>query len=238
MKHLRSVLLAALLPAAVATLPQAETLVIEAGRDTTLIEDPAGQRANGAGPAIFSGRTSQERNSVRRALLWFDVAAVLPEDAVIQDVTLVLTTDSGNPSVATLRLHRVLADWGEGGSSASGGSGAPAQPGDATWLHSFYDNQLWARPGGLFMGHESASLLVPGSGVYSWSGAPGLVRDVRLWLTAPQRNFGWVLMGDETARQTAKRFASRDASDPAVRPVLVITFSRRSEIRDSRSPTR
>ena len=77
-----------------------------------------------------------------------------------------------------------------------------------------------------------------GPGVYSWSSAPGLVRDVRLWLTAPQRNFGWVLMGDETARQTAKRFASRDASDPAVRPVLEITFSRRSEIRDSRSPTR
>ena len=238
MNHLRItplLLMATLLVAYPATLPRAEMTVIEAGRDATLIEDPDGSLANGSGPVFFAGRTSQEQNSVRRALLWFDVAASLPADAVIEDVQLVLTTVSGNATVATLRLHRVLADWGEGASSASGGGGADAQPGDATWLHAFHDNQFWARSGGTFVGHESAARPVAAPAVYIWKDAPGLSRDVRLWLAAPQRNFGWALMGDETTRQTAKRFASREHPDASVRPVLEVTYSRRKDLTGNRS---
>ena len=55
----------------------AETVRIEAGRDATLIEHPDGARANGSGPFFFVGRTSQGQNSVRRTLIWFDVAAAL-----------------------------------------------------------------------------------------------------------------------------------------------------------------
>lgn len=238
MNHLRVtplVLIATLLGAYPATLPRAEMTVIEAGRDATLIEHPDGSLANGSGPVFFAGRTSQEQNSVRRALLWFDVAAALPPDAVIEDVKLVLTTVSGNAQVATLRLHRVLADWGEGASSASGGGGAAAQPGDATWLHTFYDNRFWARSGGAFVGHESAARPVAAPGAHIWEDAPGLVRDVRLWLAAPQRNFGWALMGDETTRQTAKRFASREHSDASLRPILQVTYSRRKSLTNNHS---
>jgi hypothetical protein len=44
----------------------------------------------------------------------------------------------GNRNVA---LHKVLADWGEAGSSGSG-DGADSQTGDATWLHKFFSNQF------------------------------------------------------------------------------------------------
>jgi len=231
-------LLLTLLLAPTATTSRAEMMVIEAGRDTTLIEDPDGVLANGSGPVFFAGRTSQTQNSVRRALLWFDVAAALPSDARIEDVQLILTTISGNEQVANLRVHRVLADWGEGSSSATGGGGAPSAPGDATWLHTFYGDRFWARSGGTFVGHESAARPVAGPAVYIWENAPGLVHDVRLWLAAPRRNFGWILIGDETARQTSKRFASRQNSDPSLRPALEITYSRRRDLTGNRSLSR
>jgi hypothetical protein len=51
-----------------------------------------------------------------------------------------------------------------------------------------------------------------------------LVQDVRLWWSAPERNFGWILIGDETTPQTAKSFASRESPEPALRPVLEVTY--------------
>ena len=51
-----------------------------------------------------------------------------------------------------------------------------------------------------------------------------MVQDVRLWNSAPQRNFGWILIGDETAPQTAKSFASREFPDPTLRPVLEVNY--------------
>jgi hypothetical protein len=51
-----------LLAAAVAA---AETILVDAGRDTTLIEESDGALANGAGPVFFVGRTNQRETSVR-----------------------------------------------------------------------------------------------------------------------------------------------------------------------------
>jgi hypothetical protein len=45
----------------------------------------------------------------------------------------------------------------------------------------------------------------------------------------PQRNFGWILIGDEYVRQTAKSFASREASNPGLRPVLAVSYRMRGE---------
>ena len=44
----------------------AETVLVEAGRDATLIEDPDGAWANGSGPFLFAGRTTQDQNGIRR----------------------------------------------------------------------------------------------------------------------------------------------------------------------------
>lgn len=220
-RMLRIVLLALVLlglPAA------AETVVVEVDRDATLIEDPDGAWANGSGPAFFAGRNNQDQNGIRRALLHFDVAQALPRNAIVESVSLRLFHTGGNNQMREIHLHRVLADWGEGASSASGGGGAPSEPGDATWLHTFYDRAFWVHGGGQFVGRVSAAQDVGPSGFYTWESTEHMVQDVRLWNSAPHRNFGWVLIGDETTRQNAKRFASRENSDASIRPVLEITY--------------
>src|SRR6266545_1600826 len=130
----------------------AETLTLEANRDATLIEDPDGSRANGAGPALFVGHTAQSENGVRRALLSFDIAAALPRGAIIESVSLRLFMTVSNSEPRPIHLYRVLEDWGEGPSASSGGGGAPALPGDVTWLHTFWDDAFWPQIGGHFLG--------------------------------------------------------------------------------------
>jgi hypothetical protein len=209
----------------------AATRVIPADRDATLIEEPDGAAASGSGPAIFAGRTALLDNTVRRALLRFDVTSGVrtlprrPVAAAIDRVAVVVTVVMEPPQAGPreFRLHRLLSDWGEGASSSPGGTGAPAAPGDATWIHAFYPDQFWMHNGGQFEGEPSARLVVDGPGVYRFEG-DGLLSDVQLWSREPDRNFGWILIGDETERQTARAFASRESVDPSQRPVLEIRY--------------
>jgi hypothetical protein len=211
-----------LLSAAPAT---AETVLVEAARDTTLIEEPNGALANGAGPVFFVGRTNQHQNSVRRGLIYFDVAAALPEHARVESARLILYMSPSNPTPHRIELHRLLSAWGEGTSYASGGSGDYSAPGDASWIHTFYSDAFWVRPGGHFVVRASSSQAVGDSAFYTWESTHKMVADVRLWLAAPDRNFGWVLLGDETTPQNVKSFASREAPDPSLRPTLELTYS-------------
>ncbi len=74
------------------------------------------------------------------------------------------------------------------------------------------------------MSRASARQEVGGAGSYSWSGAVHLLQDVRLWKQLPERNFGWILIGDETTFQNAKKFASRENPDVSRRPRLEIRY--------------
>jgi hypothetical protein len=200
------------------------TVFIDAGQDTTLIEEPDGALANGAGPVFFVGRTNQRQNSVRRGLIYFDVAAVLPRRARVESVRLTLYMSPSNSAPRQIALHRVLAGWGEGTSFASGGSGDFSTLDDATWIHTFYDDGFWVKPGGHFVARASASREVAASAFYTWEGTRKMMADVRLWLAAPHRNFGWILLGDETTPQNVKAFASREEPDPSLRPVLEVIY--------------
>ena len=202
----------------------AGTVVLPAHRDATLIESATGSLANGAGPVFFAGRTGQEADSLRRAALAFDVAARLPRGARITAVRLTLTLSPSHDGVEILGLHRLVSPWTEGPSSASGGSGAPAQPGDVTWLHGSYPVLSWATPGGDFAAAPSASTEVAGPGLYRWGSTPELVADVQSWLDEPSNNHGWLLVGNEQAASTAKRFESRESAEVALRPILLIEF--------------
>ena len=200
-----------------------EKVRIEAGRDAVLIEDPDGALANGAGAAILAGRTNQIEDGVRRALVWFDLSA-LPPGAIVESASLVLhQLSGGNAEPRTVRPHRALAPWCEGPSVGPGGQGAPAGSGDATWLHACRDQRFWAYSGAQFEGVESASVEVAGEGAYFWESSR-MLRDVRLWMSAPRMNFGWILIGDETTRKTTKSFAARENPDPSLRPFLEIVF--------------
>jgi len=197
-------------------------VTILADRDATLIEDPDGARANGTGP-LFAGRTNQGGPSKRRALLRFDVAGALPDGAVVESVELtlrLLPSNAGGPA----RLHRVLEDWSEGPSFAGGGGGAPAQPGDVTWLHTSYPLERWLRPGGHFVARASAIAMAGGADLVTWTGGRHMLEDVRLWQHAPSRNFGWILIGDETRPQSAQSFAGREDPDAGARPRLTVRY--------------
>jgi hypothetical protein len=200
----------------------AETISIVASRDNTLFHDPAGAVSNGIGPVFFVGANSQ--GNVRRGVLRFDVAAAVPANAVVDSVRLTLhLSNATNAIPRSVALHRMLADWGEGSSSASGGSGAASTSGDATWLHAFKPDVLWQNAGGDFAPGASDSTQVNQPGFYSWSG-PGLAADVRLWLGGAP-NFGWLLQGDEATPSSARRFDSREHATEEFRPVLTIHFT-------------
>jgi len=207
---------------------RAATVTVVADRDATLIEHSDGSLANGAGPYVFAGRTNAADNGVRRGLLRFDFAGTFPRGRpyVVESVALLVTNlTESNTAPREYRLHRVLADWGEGASSSAGGGGAPAAPGDATWIHTFYDKDFWLHNGGQFEGEPSARLVVTGPGTYRFE-SPQLARDIARCAANPELNFGWILIGDEAVRQTVRAFGSRENPDPAVRPVLEITFGR------------
>lgn len=204
---------------------QAEIVSIEASRDNTLIEDPAGAYSNGSGPYFFVGRTNQSEGlSIRRAVIYFDVAGAIPGNAIIESVSLRLYQEGNNPDQRLVSLHRIIDDWGEGASSGTGGQGALSQPGDATWLHTFYPDYFWSQEGGDFTGGSSAWQYVGGPGYYTWGSTDSLIKDVQLWLKKPHKNFGWILIGDEDNPQTVKRFTSRENLNTALKPLLNVSY--------------
>ncbi len=209
----------------IATPLAAETVFIEATGDATLIEHPEGARANGSGQGLFVGRTNQEENGARRALLHFDLSAI-PQDVIVEQAILTLNVTSGNGAARELRLHRLLQSWNEGPSISGGGGGAPTQRGDATWLHTFHDRRLWRRPGGHFRMRPSLRRVVEGTGPVSWSGSKALLSDVRVWARAPSKNLGWALIGNESQPGTVKVIAAREHPNARLRPVLEVTYRR------------
>jgi hypothetical protein len=202
----------------------AEFALLPPAKDSTLIEDPAGALANGSGPGIFSGRTASASRSIRRALLAFDIAAAVPQGSTITGAKLHLNLSATSAGPATVRLQRVLADWGEGTSSSGGGGGAPSVQGDSTWIHRFYDALFWSQPGGDFDPLPRGEAVVDQSGPYAWGSTSGMVEDVQSWLDDPSGNFGWILLGDETISQTVKRFDSRESPEVAIRPFLEVEY--------------
>lgn len=230
-------ILSTILLACLAAMPVlAEMVVIPADRDATLIEDAEGDVANGSGPSFFSGHTNQAKFGIRRGIVRFDVASALPADALIDSASLRLYQSSGNAEPGTVSLHRVLSDWGEGASIATGGKGVSAEHGDATWLHTYFDYDYWVQQGGHSVPYASASLTVGGKEFYTWESTVHLVNNVRLWMHAPQQNYGWLVSGDEDTPGSVKSFYSRECVNAVVddvrhlckdskqRPVLIVEY--------------
>jgi len=202
----------------------AETVTINPAKDNTLYQDANGTLSNGAGVGLFSGRTGTSGPGIVRSLLKFDIGAEVPATATIDSVTLTLNVSQTATAVSDLfELRRVEADWGEADSMADrgGGVGGPAQPGDATWIHSFTPGTTWTNAGGDFSDVVSATQSVQGLGDFSWSD-PQLVADVQDMLDTPHTNFGWILRGNEQFDTTARRFGSRESNNM---PALVIEYS-------------
>jgi hypothetical protein len=203
---------------------RAETVTLVPIEDNTLYEAADAQLSNARGPGLFAGRTNQGPDSTRRGLLAFGVAESIPAGSVILSATLTLHVSRTISGAHDVSLHRVLAGWGEGTSNAgdSGGSGAAATPGDATWVFRFFDTATWTAPGGDFSATPSATRSVGGLGAYTWGSTPQMVADVQGWLDRPAEDFGWLVKGEEATDGTAKRFESRESLSAAMRPVLLV----------------
>src|SRR5437667_4778957 len=194
--------------------------------DNTLYESATGDLSNGAGMHLYVGRTNQVSASVRRAVLKFDLSSI-PAGSTINAATLMLHMSRTTRPGQGIAVHRLVADWGEGTSDATGGlgegGGGPATTNDATWVYRFYSTQLWNTPGGDFAAAASATTTVSDIGNYSWSGA-GVTADVQQWLANPAANFGWLVRGNEATGGTSKQFDSRENPTAAFRPTLTVDF--------------
>ncbi|MCG3131340.1 MAG: hypothetical protein FLDDKLPJ_02130 [Phycisphaerae bacterium] len=220
-KHTARLVAAALLGVVRWTAP-AETIELPSVRDNTLYEDALGGLSNGAGEHFFVGTTGG--GGIRRGLLRFDLAPI-PEDARITGAVIHLHLSRTPLAGTPVRFHRALADWGEGDSNAGdrSGGGAPAKPGDATWLHTFHDAQFWAAAGGDFATPASGTFTANGVGFYPWTATPGMLDDLQVWVNDPSVNFGWCMTGDEE-EVSANRFDTRENIVPSNRPRLTVEY--------------
>ncbi len=195
---------------------------LTADRDNSLYEHPDGAQSNGSGRHLFVGRNN---GLSQRALVFFDVAASIPDGSMIERVSLTMSVSNRESGSDDVFLHRVLADWGEGDSVADEeGRGAVAMSGDATWIHSFSGDTMWESAGGDFSSISSAEARIGGVGSYTWESTSNMITDVQGWLDDPSTNFGWILVGNETAHGNAKRFDSREHENEENRPVLTVVF--------------
>jgi spore coat protein A len=206
------------------------TVTINPSQDNTIADgvDPGSaedfkDNSSGACEYVFSGTTAD--GFARRALLQFDVAGNVPAGSTINAVTLTLTVNrSGDNQDATMALHPVLVDWGEGSATCGprgGGQGDPAGADDATWLDAEFGSTPWTSAGGDFDVPSATAVVPSGNGSQGvWSGV-SMTADVQFWLDAPGVNAGWIVVGDEVRSSTSRRFSSREGSVP---PTLQIDF--------------
>jgi hypothetical protein len=201
----------------------ADSLNFYPDRDNTIYEDEFGATSNGAGSWFFVGNNAADQ--ARRGLLRFNVAPI-PAGATITMAQLTLQMTRTTAPGTEITIHRVLADWGAAGSNATSneGRGAPALPGDCTWLHRFVSDQFWTTPGGDYDPTALAMRSVGDVGAYTWSSTPALVASVQSWLDNPASNFGWLLHGDESGPRTSKRFGTME-NTIANRPVLHVEYT-------------
>jgi glucose/arabinose dehydrogenase len=195
----------------------AEVVELLPVQDNTLYEDAEGDVSNGAGKYLFLGKVGPDGDELlRRALVQFDLSAI-PPNALINSVSVSFVINQvpqGSPSADSASLQRVTSAWGEAGSNPFGaeGQGAPAQEGDATWLHTIYSGTTWDSPGGDYASLMSATAAFGTSNpeTLTFASTPELIEDVRSWIVNPDTNHGWILRGDEIRSKNARRVASRE----------------------------
>ena len=220
-------------PAPTATpspVPGATLLTLAPAADATLIDRGSLLAAHGAGDSLFFGSTNG--NEARRALVRFDVSSAIPAGATVASARLVLTVDRTQGETDESSVHRVLSSWTEGTANsrtAGGGSGTAPDDGSATWVHRSFPDVTWETPGGDFAEAPSATATVEPPPrtrrtAVTWGSTPEMVADVQSWLDDPSSNHGWIVLGDEGTRQTARRVASRENETEAERPRLVIEY--------------
>lgn len=199
------------------------TITLRPTRDNTIYQATTGNLSNGVGEYLFAGRTAT--GSIRRALVKFDLTSI-PANATITHANLSLNVSRFASGARDIAMHRLLRDFGEGTSNATGqeGRGATARTNDATWLHTFWNTQTWATPGGDFVSTPSTISTFAGLGPILFE-SEQMLADLRSWHERASGNNGWIFLGDETTTTTSMRFDSREILGGATAPKLTITYT-------------
>jgi hypothetical protein len=197
--------------------------ILEPAKDNTIFSESLSQ-SNGADFNIFAG--TELAGNERRALLAFDLS-VIPQGALVTGAELRMTMTRTQAGPVEIRVHRLLADWGEGEADGAmgGGGGAPASGADATWTHRFFDTDTWASGGGDFDPSPITTATVSGPDTYLFSQNAVFVDLVQDWIDGISENFGFILIADdELSDPTAKRFAARENPLNDNRPKLIVSY--------------
>ncbi len=200
------------------------TVSVTATADNTIYQSP-NTSSNALGQNMLCGTNGG--GSPRRGLIRFDLASLIPPGALITSATLTLHCNQSRTVPDNVAISKLSNSWGEGTSNAGSlgdGGGVPATPNDATWLTRYFPDVAWATAGGEYEAAASASVLIGSVGFYQWSGA-GVVTDVQSWINDPSGNFGWVLICNEAAVGTARKFGSKENATLANRPSLSVTYT-------------
>lgn len=201
------------------------TTTIIADRDNTIYSE-SNTLSNGSGDNLFTGTTQLADN--RRALVHFNLSTI-PANSIITSVSFSIYCNKvpQNLAPATIELHKLLKNWGEGTSNATGaeGTGAAATANDATWAFNLYNTSSWTTPGGDFAAAKSASAKGVDIGTFLMTGA-NLIADVQSFVNNPATNFGWIIRDSaEGTLSSARRYAARVNANPALRPQITVTYT-------------
>ena len=194
-------------------------------RDATIFSE-SGSEANGSGN-LFLGRNNN--GNFRRTLLFFDIVngdgqnSGVPAGATINSVTLTLSVSNSAGGTASTDLRKLTRDWNEGPAGNvgnGGGRGDSAGASDVTWTQTGAGAN-WTTQGGDRSGTDSATLTITDNSP-DWSSAQ-MAMDVQEWLDTPSMNFGWIIVGNESAStRNARRFGSKETGTD---PQLLIDFT-------------
>ncbi len=201
-----------------------DTVKLPAIQDNTLYENAAGLISNGQGKYLHSGKGST--GLIRRALVRFALVEFIPPCSKVLSVTLKMHLSGGTNIDKTIHLRKITENWGEGNSNAPGleEDGTTAASFDATWIHKYYNTENWSTAGGTYSSATSGSSVVGTPGYYTWNSTPQMVSDVQAWLDNQSDALGWMLLGDESASSTAKRFHSSESDTVAFVPEITVVY--------------
>ncbi len=201
---------------------QGGSVYIPAMQDVTIYESPTGDISNGAGESGFVGIDAN--GATRRYLLKFDLAGAIPPGAGISHASIHVNFTALAPGagIETFDIHRMLTPWSEG-TSVGGEQGAPATPGDATWIHSSYPGADWSVPGGDFdpIPSDTSNHWISHAHVFR---SPQLLTEARDFWNNPGTNSGWMLKATFESGASGRTLASRENQDTSLRPVLRLSY--------------
>jgi hypothetical protein len=225
-----SLFLRLLAPALVLATSQLHAVIVQVpvAADTTLFQSAPDNNLGLSDLAIGVTGTGGRA----RALLLFDVAALVPSGATITSASLTLyatrNAHTGAPAM-DLEIHRALVSWTEG--AKFGNTGNTATNGESTWNSRAHNLAAWGSVGGQ-SGVDFASATLGALGKLVFASTAPFVADAQGWLDTPLTNRGlFVLDATESTLKTARRFASAEDTSqgqspvPVFAPVLTLEYS-------------